>query len=100
MSVKTWASNFRRLSNSGGLLNSTRPAKTFERINIVWTTLLKIRLPAYFGKVCKGQRNSKLFFQADVSSKKRMIKFDFTNCRLVFVHFLEESEDTKKTFQI
>ena len=25
---------------------------TFERINILWTTLLKIRLPAYFCKVC------------------------------------------------
>ena len=25
-------------------------------------------------------------------------KFDFTTCRLVFVRFLEESEDTKKTF--
>ena len=46
----------------------------------------------------KGQTNSK-FFQADVSSKKRTNKFDFTTCQLVFVRFLEESEDTKKTFR-
>ena len=45
----------------------------------------------------KGQTNSKWFFQTDVSSNKRMNKFNFTTCRLVFVHFLEESEDTKKT---
>ena len=45
----------------------------------------------------KGQTNSKWFFQAEVSYKKRMNKFDFTTCRLdVFVRFLEESEDTKK----
>ena len=28
-----------------------------------------------------------------------MNKFDFITCQLVFLHFLEESEDTKKTFQ-
>ena len=39
------------------------------------------------------------FFQADVSSKKRMNKFDFTTCRLVFIRFLEEIEDIKKTFR-
>ena len=50
-------------------------------------------------KMVKGQTNLKLFFQADVPSKKRTNKFDFTICRLVFVRFLEESEDTKKTFQ-
>ena len=47
----------------------------------------------------KGQTNSKLFCQADVSSKKRTNKFDFTTCRLVFVRFLEESEHTKKAFR-
>ena len=41
----------------------------------------------------KGQTNSK----ADVSSKKRTNKFDFTTSRLVL--FLEESEDPKKTFR-
>ena len=48
----------------------------------------------------KGQTNSKLFFHADVSSKKRTNKFDFTTCRLVFDHFLEESEGNKKNFEI
>ena len=47
----------------------------------------------------KGQKISKLFFQVNVSSKKRTNKFNFTTCRLVFVRFLEESEDTKKTFR-
>ena len=46
----------------------------------------------------KGQTNSNWFFQADVSSKKRTNKFNFTTRQLVFVRFLEESEDTKKTF--
>ena len=50
--------------------------------------------------VFKGQTNSKLYFQADVSSKKRTNKFDFTTCRLVFVRFLEESEDAKRHFEI
>ena len=50
-------------------------------------------------RALKGQTNSKWFFQADVSSKKRMNKFVFTTCRLVFVHFFEESKDTKKTFR-
>ena len=47
----------------------------------------------------KGQTNSKWFFQDDVSSKKQTNKFDFTTCRLVFICFLEESEDTEKTFR-
>ena len=42
----------------------------------------------------KGQTNLKWFFQDDVSSKKRTNKFNFTTCQLVFIHFLEESEDT------
>ena len=50
-------------------------------------------------RLLKGQTNSKWFFQANVSSKKRTTKFDFTTCRLVFVRFLEESEDTKKIFR-
>ena len=40
----------------------------------------------------KGQKNSKWFFQADISSKTRMNKFDLTTCRLVFIRFLEESD--------
>ena len=47
----------------------------------------------------KGQTNLKWFFQMDVSSKKRTKKFDFTICRLVFVCFLEENEDTKNIFR-
>jgi hypothetical protein len=51
----------------------------------------------------KGQTNLKLFFQADISSKKtnkriRINCYD-TSGRLVFVHFLEEIEDTEKTFR-
>ena len=61
---------------------------------------------AYFNpthNVVKGQTNSKLFFQANVSSKKtnkriRLYYFG-TSGRLVFVWFLEEIEDTKKTFR-
>ena len=46
-------------------------------------------LKLYFCKVhlCKGQRNSKWFFQADVPSKKRMNKFYFTTCQLRFRSF-------------
>ena len=47
----------------------------------------------------KGQTSSKLFFQADVSSKKGMNKFNFTTCPIVLVPVLAESEDTNKTFQ-
>ena len=43
--------------------------------------------------VVKGQTKLKLFFQADISSKKRMSEFNFTTMRLVFVHFLGEIED-------
>jgi hypothetical protein len=41
-------------------------------------------------RVVKGQTNSKWFLQANVSFIKQMNKFEFTACRLVFVHFLEE----------
>ena len=46
------------------------------------------------------QRSDKyeMIFQADVFSKKRTNKFDFTTCGLTFICFLEEIEDTKKTF--
>ena len=36
---------------------------------------------------------------SNLASKKRTNKFDFTTCRLVFLRFLEESEDTKKPFR-
>ena len=47
----------------------------------------------------KGQTISKLFFQANVSSKKQTNKFNITTMRLIFVRFLEEIEDIKKTFR-
>ena len=51
----------------------------------------------------KGQTKSKLFFQADVSSKKWRNEFDFSTKipqgRLVFVRFLKAIEDTKKIFR-
>ena len=48
--------------------------------------------------VIKGQLISKTNCQAVNSSKKRTNEFVFTTMRRVFVHFLEEIEDTKKTF--
>ena len=50
------------------------------------------------------QNESKRFFQADVSSQKRtksilLLCMKETSSRLVFVRFLEEIEDTKKTFR-
>ena len=47
----------------------------------------------------KGQLISKANCQAINSSKKRTDDFVFTTMRRVFVHFLEEIEDTKKTFR-
>ena len=63
---------------------------------IRWITSLKIH-------ATKGQTKSKWFFQGNISSKKRTKEFDFTTMILqinlfLFV-FLEEIEDTKKTFR-
>ena len=53
--------------------------------------------------IAKGLTKSKWFFQADVSSKKRTNKFDFTTMitqvDLFSLCFLEEIEDIKKTFR-
>ena len=46
----------------------------------------------------KGQLISEANCQAVNSSKKRMNEIIFTTMRCVFVCFLEEIEDTKKTF--
>ena len=49
-----------------------------------------------------GQTKSKLFFQANVSLKKRTNEFYFTAMKPqvdFFAFFLEEIEDTNKTFQ-
>ena len=48
----------------------------------------------------KDQLISKANWQAVNSSKKRINEFIFTTMRCVFVRFLEEIEDTKKTFEI
>ena len=68
---------------------------------LLWLTTKKDQREDWYLRLetTNGQTISKWFFQADVSSKKRTNKFDFTTCRLVFVRFLEESEDTKKTFR-
>ena len=47
----------------------------------------------------KGQLISKANCQAVNSSKKRTNEFVFNTMRRVFVCFLEEIEDTKKTFR-
>ena len=47
----------------------------------------------------KGQLISKANCQAMSSSKKRTNEFVFTTMPLVFVRFLEEIEDSKKTFR-
>ena len=47
----------------------------------------------------KGQVILKVNYQALNSSKKRTNEFVFTTMRRVFVRFLEEVEDTKKTFR-
>ena len=49
--------------------------------------------------VAKGKVISKANYQAVNSSKKRTNEFIFTTMQHVFVRFLEEIEDTKKTFQ-
>ena len=55
-------------------------------------------LPVYLKLyLLKGQLISKANYQAMNSSKKRM--FEFVFMRRVFVGFLEEIEDTKKTFR-
>ena len=52
----------------------------------------------------KGQKKSKRFFQADVSSKKRTNEFYFTTYetsgRLVFVHFWMKLMTPKRHFEI
>ena len=48
----------------------------------------------------KGQLISKSNRQAMNSSKKRTNEFVFTIMQRVFIHFLEEIEDTTKRFEI
>ena len=49
---------------------------------------------------CKGQVISKTNCQAENSPKKRPNEFVFTSMRRVFLHFLGESSDRKKRFEI
>ena len=53
--------------------------------------------PYGFNFVLKVRQIRNDFFKPTFLPKKN--KFDFTTCRLVFVRFLEESEDTKTTFR-
>ena len=57
-----------------------------------------------FSIAAKGQKKPKWFFQVEVSSKKQTNEFYFTAMKpqvdlFSFFRFLEEIEDTKKTFQ-
>ena len=60
--------------------------------------VLKINLP-HLNKGGKGQLIWKANCQAVNFSKKRTNEFIFTTMRHVFVCFLEEMEDTKKSFR-
>ena len=57
----------------------------------------KIRRRIFYAP--KGQIISKANCQAVNSSKKRKYEFIFTAMRCIFVRFLEEIEDIKKTFR-
>ena len=47
----------------------------------------------------KVRQSQNDFFQSDITSKKRIKLYSYeTSGQLVFIHFLEEIEDTKKTF--
>ena len=56
-------------------------------------------MTSYTVATAKGQLISKANYQAVNSSKKQTNEFVFTTMRRVFVRFLEEIEDTKKTFR-
>ena len=55
--------------------------------------------PHKFEPPTKGQLISKANCQAMNSSKKQTNEFIFTTMRRIFVRFLEEIEDIKKTFR-
>ena len=58
-----------------------------------------VKIGNIFSVKTKGQLISKVDCQAVNSSKTRTNEFVFTTIRHVFVWFLEEFEDTKKTFR-
>ena len=59
----------------------------------------RVSLICAYSLIDKGQIVSKANCQAVNSFKKRTNGFVFTTMRRVFVCFLEEIEDTKKTFR-
>ena len=75
-------------------LNLPIPARSFY--DIIFNNFM-----ITYGQSCapKGQLISKANCQAVDSSKKRTNEFVFTTMRRVFIHFLEEIEDTKKAFR-
>ena len=75
--------------------NQLNPSDFFHlKIEIKRTTFINDT----FCLLSKGQLISKANCQAVNSSLKQMNEFVFTTMRRVFVCFLEEIEDTKKTF--
>ena len=61
--------------------------------------ILSMIRPHKFEPPTKGQLISKDNCQAMNSSKKQTNEFIFTTMRRIFVRFLEEIEDIKKTFR-
>ena len=74
------------------ILSSNPPHLFIKDFRVVYKRLVKV----------KDQTKSKLFFQANVSSKNRLNEFNFTTMipqvDLFSFIFLEEIEDTKNTF--
>ena len=73
-----------------------------NKLDILLKTELLLSFVIFGGSVddiSKGQKKSKWFFQVDVSSKKRTNKFYFTAMKPQVDLFLEEIEDTRKTFR-
>ena len=67
-----------------------------KKIESSWSKTVDL---THYSCVIKGQLISKANCQAVNSSKKWTNEFVFTTMRLVFVRFLEEIKDTKKTFR-
>ena len=87
-----------RFWNFGGF-----PAAPSLTDHTVWTYKLeKFQLEksknSFNELIAKGHLISKANCQAVNSSKKRTNEFVFTSMRRVFIRFLEEIEDSKKTF--
>ena len=68
-------------------------------LNIEYSGFLKKTTRFHEKYLVKGQLISKANCQAVNSSKKQTNEFIFTSMQRVFVCFLEELEDFKKTFQ-